>query len=80
MTGHSLDYYHFLYMVCYLKMEHVFMGKKRLCAIFFHGLFLYCNLKPLLDDFRDVAGWYLWNKAQALVYVVFSVRVLLILM
>ena len=47
----------------------------RVCVLVYHSLFLlkYGSLGE--NIFRGV-----WNKAQALVYVVFSVRVLLILM
>ena len=47
----------------------------RVCILVYHSLFLlkYGSLGE--NIFRGV-----WNKAQALVYVVFSVRVLLILM
>ena len=65
-----------MYVIQYVCMLYVYLLLLwRVCVLVYHSLFLlkYGSLGE--NIFRGV-----WNKAQALVYVVFSVRVLLILM
>jgi hypothetical protein len=65
-----------MYVTQYVCMLYVYLLLLwRVCVLVYHSLFLlkYGSLGE--NIFRGV-----WNKAQALVYVVFSVRVLLILM